>query len=42
MKKAKVTKSNNPNDCTGCCYALACIEPCNLPKGYHYEYKERD
>ena len=25
------------NDCEECCFALACIEPCRLKKGYHYE-----
>lgn len=25
------------NDCDYCAYKYACITPCNLPYGYHYE-----
>lgn len=40
MKKVKVVKSHSDNDCQGCVYALLCISPCNLSKGYHYEEKK--
>lgn len=27
----------NDNDCSYCCFALQCVNPCYLPKGKHYE-----
>ena len=34
-----ITMTNNENDCDGCAFSLLCLNPCELPKGYHVEKK---
>ncbi len=34
--ETKIVKTKGENDCHECCFALACINVCNLDKGYHY------
>ena len=36
-KRFILAKTKGEDDCSECCFALACINPCREPKGYHYE-----
>lgn len=38
----KEVPTKGTNDCAECCFALACINPCRLPKGLHYVDTEKE
>lgn len=37
-----IYENGDTNDCHYCCFALACINPCRLPAGKHYEEIQTD
>ena len=37
----KLVKTTTDNDCDDCAFALACINPCRLPAGWHYKKQSK-